>query len=194
MKHPTFLEGVSIALATGLAGSILFTVMTPPLLGVEVLRLLISLTGLGYSIYLLGRSTGRTGRVTAIASWILLAGICWFLNIPLSLYLVLHLGAIWIIRSLYFYSSLLSALADLGLIGLGASSAIWAFIHTGSLFLAIWCFFLAQALFVFIPKRMPGRSSRPVKNTEDQFERAHSNAQAALHRLSTRISPQSDAG
>jgi len=185
MKHPTLFEGVSIALAASLAGSILFTVMPPPLLNVQVLRLLIAVAGFGYSIYLLGRSSERVGRVTAIASWMLLAGVSWFLNIPLSLYLVIHLGAIWIIRSLYFYSSLLSALADLGLIGLGMSSAIWAFIHTGSLFLAIWCFFLTQALFVFIPKRMPGRSSHPVIQAEDQFERAYSNAQAALHRLST---------
>ncbi len=184
MKHPSLFEGVSIALAASLAGSILFTVMPPPLLNVQVLRLLISVAGLGYSIYLLGRSSERVGRVTAAASWMLLAGVSWFLNIPLSLYLVIHLGAIWIIRSLYFYSSPLSALADLGLIGLGVSSAIWAFIHTGSLFLAIWCFFLTQALFVFIPKRMPGRSSHPVVQAEDPFERAHSNAQAALYRLS----------
>jgi len=35
------------------------------------------------------------------------------------MYLLVHLGLIWLIRSLYFYSSVLSALADLGLGGLG---------------------------------------------------------------------------
>lgn len=185
MKYPTFPEGVSIALAASLAGSILFTLIPLPLLNTQMLRLLISVTGFLYSIYLLGRSTEVVGRVTAAGSWILLAAVCWFLSIPLSLYLVIHLGALWVIRSLYFYSSLLSALADLGLIGLGVSSAIWAFMHTGSLFLAIWCFFLTQALFVFIPKRIRSRHGHPAVKSEDRFERAHSNAQSAIHRLST---------
>jgi len=185
MKHPTFVEGVGMALAASLAGSILFTLIPLPLLNMAALRLLISVTGFLYSIYLLGRSTERVGRVTTAGSWFLLATVCWFLNIPLSLYLVIHLGAVWITRSLYFYSSLLSALADLGLIGFGVSSGAWAFMHTGSLFLSIWCFFLTQALFVFIPRHTRNRTRHPAVKSEDRFERAHSNAQAALHRLST---------
>ena len=185
MKHPTFPEGAGIALAASLAGSILFTLIPLPLLNTQVLRLLISVGGLMYSVYLLTRSTERVGRVSAIASWILLGVASWLLDIPLSLYLVIHLGAIWSIRSLYFHSSLLPALADLGLIGLGLASAVWAFMHTGSLFLAIWCFFLTQALFVFIPKGRRSSLGRQTVKHEDSFERAHSNAQAALHRLST---------
>jgi len=184
MKHATFFEGVVIALAVSLAGSILFTMTTPSLLNAQVLRLLITVTGFSYSIYLLGRSTERVGRVTAAASWILLAGVSWLLNIPLSLYLVIHLLAIWLIRSLYFYPNLLSAVADLGLTGLGASSAIWAFNQTDSLLLTLWCFFLTQALFVFIPKRTRSRSKPPDVKADERFERAHSSAQAALHRLS----------
>ena len=185
MKHPTFPEGAAIALVASLAGSILFTLIPAPLLNTQVLRLLISVGGLMYSVYLLTRSTERVGRVSAAATWVLLGIASWLLDIPLSLYLVIHLGAIWSIRSLYFHSSLLPALADLGLIGLGLASAVWAFMHTGSLFLPIWCFFLVQALFVFIPKGRRSGPGHPAARREDGFDRAHSSAQAALHRLST---------
>ena len=185
MKHPTLLEGVAVALATSIAGSLLFSLIPLPLFNPPVLRLLISVTGFIYSIYLLARSTEPVGRITAAVAWIMLGVACWILNFPLSLYLLIHLAAVWVIRSLYFHSGLLSALADLGLIGLGLSAAAWALKHTGSLFLAIWCFFLAQALFVFIPRPMPGGTMRPAGRSEDKFERAYSNAQAALHRLCT---------
>ncbi len=185
MKRPTFFEGVSIALAASLVGSILFTVMTPPFSGGQVLRLLIAVVGFGYSLYLLGRSPVRVGRITAVAFWFLVAGLSWFFVPSISLYLAMHLAAIWFIRSLYFYSSLLSALTDLGLTGFSLCSAIWAFIHTGSLFLAIWCFFLTQALFVFIPKRIGTSTEHPEAKAEDRFERAHRDAQAALRRISS---------
>ena len=179
MKHPTFPEGAAIALVASLAGSILFTLIPAPLLNTQVLRLLISVGGLMYSVYLLASSTEHAGRVSAAASWILLGVASWLLDIPLSLYLVIHLGAIWSIRSLYFHSSLLPALADLGLIGLGLASAAWAFMHTGSLFLAIWCFFRTQALFVFIPASGRGGPGRRAVGRDDGCDRAHCNARAA---------------
>jgi hypothetical protein len=100
---------------------------------------------------------------------------------------VAHLGLIWLIRSLYFYSSLISALADFGLVLFGVASAIWAVLQTGSLSLSVWCFFLVQALFVAIPNAWK-RSSKPgivSKSTQDPFQSAHRTAEAALTKLST---------
>ena len=42
---------------------------------------------------------------------------------------------------------------ELGLMGLSTFVALWVWLSTGSLFLSLWCFFLMQALFVFIPGR-----------------------------------------
>lgn len=187
MKNPTFFQGVAVALVASLIGSILFTALTPMFASAAVLRLLIASISFGYIVYLLGRSRSQVGRVTIVVIWALLAGASLFLAPPLPLYLLVHVVAIWLIRSLYFYSSLLCALTDLGLSALSLSTAVWAFVHTGSLFLGIWCFFLVQALFVAIPDRINGKpvGADPEHVSEDRFEQAHRSAQAAVRKLSS---------
>jgi hypothetical protein len=187
MKQPTFPEGVAVALAASLAGAAVYTALDVAFPGVPVLRLLVAGIGLVYVIYLLGRSPERVGRVTAVAVWLIVAGILWFTQPPLLLYLVMHLGIIWLIRSLYFYASLLSALADLGLNGLGLSAAVWAITRTGSVFLGIWCFFLVQALFVVIPKEAfrGSGANRAAQAGTDRFQHAYRSAEAAVRKLSS---------
>jgi hypothetical protein len=187
MKQPTFFEGVVVALVASLAGGVLYTALTSLFPGGAVLRLLIAGLALGYIIYLFSRSRERIGRLTALGFWTLAAGAAWWLVPSLSLYLLVHLGLVWLIRSLYFYSSVLSALADLGLGGLGLAAAVWASLHTGSLFPGIWCFFLLQALFVAIPASLERKASRrqPAPDREDRFRRAHRAAEAAVRKLSS---------
>jgi cytochrome c biogenesis protein CcdA len=187
MKQPTFFEGVVVALVASVAGSVLFTALTSLFAAGAVLRLLIAGLGLGYIVYLFSRSRERIGRLTALGFWAIAAGATWWLAPSLPLYLLVHLGLIWLIRSLYFYSSLLSAFADLGLGGLGLAAALSASTHTNSLFLGIWCFFLLQALFVAIPARLDRKSSqrRPAPDREDRFQRAHRAAETAVRKLST---------
>ena len=125
--------------------------------------------------------------VTAAAAWLMIAGVLWFTHPPLLLYVSLHLGTLWLIRSLYFYSSALSALADLGLNGLGLAAGIWAITHTGSVLLGIWCFFLVQALFVVIPKSIqhkPG-ATQASHESEDRFQHAYRAAETAVRKLSS---------
>ena len=187
MKQPTFPEGVAVALAASLAGGVLYTTLDTVFPGVPVLRLLIAAIGLVYVVYLLRRSPERVGRVTATAAWLMVAGILWFTHPPLLLYVCVHLGMIWLIRSLYFYSSALSALADLGLNGLGLAAGIWAITRTGSVLLGIWCFFLVQALFVFIPKSVEHKSGTgPAGQAgEDRFQHAYRVAETAVRKLSS---------
>jgi hypothetical protein len=182
MKQPTFLEGVAVALASSLAGGVLYTALGTVFPGVPVTRLLIAGLGLAYVVYLLGRSPERVGRVTAAAAWLLTAGVLWFTHPPLLLYVFLHLGAIWLIRSLYFYSSALSALADLGLSGLALAAGVTALTRTGSVTLGIWCFFLVQALFVVIPKSV---TRKPGHSGEDRFQHAYRAAEGAVRKLSS---------
>jgi hypothetical protein len=187
MKQPTFLEGAGVALALSLAGAVLYAALNTVLPGVPVLRVLIAGISLAYVVYLLSRSPERVGRVTAAAAWLLVAGVLWFTHPPLLLYVCIHLGAIWLIRSLYFYSSALSALADLGLNGLSLSAAVWAVTRTGSVLLGIWCFLLVQALFVFIPKsihRKPG-ATQAGHESADRFQHAYRAAETAVRKLSS---------
>jgi hypothetical protein len=184
MKTPTFLEGVGIALAASLVGSVTHAALAA-VVGAGALRLIVAGLALAYVAYLLARSPGRVGRVTAFAAWGAMAGLLWLAAPPLALYLVLHLGAIWLVRSLFFHSSLLSAAADLGLSVLSLAAAVWALVHTASLPLGIWCFFLVQALFVAIPPSLASRAAVDRQDRDDPFEHAHRVAEAAVRRLTS---------
>lgn len=187
MRHPTFFEGVAVALTASLVGGVLYTALTPTLGSGAVLRLLIAGLSLGYIVYLLTRSRGRIGRPTALAVWAVVAGAGWLLGLSLPLYLLVQLAAVWLIRSLYFHASVLAALLDLGLNGLGLAALIWAATLSGSLFLSIWCFFLVQALFVAIPARVRrnGAGVVPARGGEDRFQRAYRVAETAVRKLSS---------
>lgn len=188
MKRPSFFEGALVAalfaLAAGMAGTVL-----SPLIGLSVVvRVLIPALGLGYLLYLLARSDERTGRLTVLAAWAALAiASAWF-SPSLPLYLAIHAGALWLFRSLYFYSGVLPALMDLGVSAASIALACWAATQSGSLALTTWCFFLVQALFVAIPPairpRKPEVNAPAVRN--EKFARARRQAEAALQQLFTR--------
>lgn len=185
MKRPGFFEGAGVGLVASLVGSVSFVAFTLVFSTETALRLLIPLLGLAYAAYLLGRSGERVGRLTTLVLWLSGAGAVWLWSPSLPVYLLFHMGLIWLIRSLYFHASLLGALADLGLNGLALATALWAAERTGSVFLSLWCFFLAQALFVAIPAwaRQPGSPADGL--AEDAFQQAHRAAEAALRRLSS---------
>lgn len=188
MSRPTFLEGAGVALAASIGGGVLFTALTTVFVGSIVLRLIIALMGLLYLLYLLARSGEKIGRVTSLATWLAAAALIWLMELNLAFYLMAHLGLIWLIRSLYFYSSLISALADLGLMLFGTAAAVWAILESGNLSLGFWSFFLIQALFVVIPNswKRSAAENRVANYEEDRFQHAYRIAETALTKLSTR--------
>ena len=183
MKRPTFIGGAAAALALALGASIVTASMLPLFGPGLTARLLIPALSLVYLLWLLARSETRSGRVTAVTLWALLAAFLFWFAPPLPAYLCAHAGAIWLLRSLYAYSGLLPALADLALTGFSVLGAVWALSRTGSVFMATWCFFLLQALWVLIPLTL--RDSPPEANPDSRFERARQSAEAALRQLIT---------
>lgn len=182
MKQPTFLEGALLALIAAVSGSVLFSALNLIVPGDTLLRLLISLLSLGYIGYLMTRSHKRLGRITAFGSWVL-ATVTGLLLLPsLLLFVLLHCGFIWIIRSLYIHNGVPAAVADLALTALSLTAAVWATLQSGSLFLTIWCFFLMQALFVAIPKSWSAKQVRPEPG-EESFDQAWQTAQKALSKM-----------
>jgi hypothetical protein len=179
MSRPSFLEGVAVALAASLSGATVHTALSA-IAGGGMLRLTLAALALGYVLYLLARSPIRVGRVTALAVWCLAAAGLWLTAPPLALYLVLHVGLLWLVRTLFFHASLLAALADLGLGLLALAAGVWALAHAASLLLALWCFFLVQAAFVAIPPRLIAPAERRASAPDEGFERAHRAAEAAL--------------
>ena len=187
MKRPSFIHGAIVAAVLAFFSSAVVATLTPFVGLGTVLRIVIPAMGLAYLLYLFGRSTERVGRVTTISLWSVLAVITWWVSPPLSLYVLIHVGAIWLVRSLYFYSGVLPALMDLGLSTLGVSATVWAITRSGSIFLATWCFFLVQALFVAIPPVIKGRQEAHNNAAPDAetFERARRQADRALRQLFT---------
>jgi hypothetical protein len=187
MKSPSFPEGVLLALSAGVLSSVTYLVL-PGVIGLEsTSRALITGLGLGYVIYLLHRSRERTGRVVTLAAWLLLAGTSWFLIMDPLAYLGLHLGLIWLIRSLYHQPGPLAALIDLALSLFALTAGVWAFAHADSIFMAVWTFFLVQAAFVGIPSRFGQRprGGATPGHPSDRFQLAYRGAEAALRKLSS---------
>jgi len=187
MKRPTFFHGVIVAAVLGFFASAIVATLTPFVGLGAVVRLVIPALALAYLLYLFSRSTERLGRVTALSAWTVLAVVTWWVAPPLPLYLLTHVAAIWLLRSLYFYSGFVPALMDLGISTLSISATVWAITRSGSVFLATWCFFLVQALFVAIPpaiaKKRTEQRSTPAES--EQFEAARRQADQALRQLFT---------
>jgi len=180
MKRPTFFHGVVVAAIFAFFASAVIATLTPFVGFYSVIRFVIPALGLAYILYLFSRSKERVGRVTTLSLWSALAAVTWWLAPPLPLYLLIHVGAMWLVRSLYF-----PALMDLGLSALSITAAVWAITQSGSVFLATWCFFLVQALFVAIPPAVK-RKATPARNTvieNEPFERARRLADQALTQL-----------
>lgn len=187
MKRPGFFQGVAVALLAALLGEVVFVALAPLLGSVTALHLVIATASFSYILYLLRCSGVRLGRLTTLLGWLAITVATAWMGPPLMLYVLLHVAMIWLVRSLYFYSSLLPALADLGLNLVAVAAVVWATAQSGSLMLALWCFFLLQALFVAIPRSWNSESSRSdgVVSEEERFEQARRTAQAALRKLST---------
>jgi hypothetical protein len=92
---------------------------------------------------------------------------------------------VWLVRSLYFHNSLVTALLDLGLVGIGLLGGAWALINTGSAAAALWTFFLLQALFSWIPVFDPKRAEVfRAAGQDPSFQAAHRVAVDAVRKLS----------
>jgi len=187
MKRPTFFHGVVVAAVLGFFASAIVATLTPFVGLGAVIHLVIPALGLAYLLYLFSRSEERVGRVTTLSLWSALAAVTWWIAPPLPLYLLIHVGAIWLVRSLYFYSGVLPALMDLGVSTLSISATIWAISRSSSVFLATWCFFLVQALFVTIPPTIKSaqKAQRNAAADNEKFEHAKRNADQALRQLFT---------
>jgi hypothetical protein len=177
-------SGLGAALALSLSGAALLAAVGPPLGVGTALRLVIALLAFGYVLYLMAASGERVGRITTVVLWASIAGGTWLLGLPFGGYVLVHVGLIWLVRSLYCYSGVLPALVDLALSAVGVAFAVWAATRSHSAALAFWCFFLVQAFHVSIPAALAGRAKSRTADEGRAFDRAHRAAEAAVRRLS----------
>jgi hypothetical protein len=183
-RRPSFAASLGVGLGLSLCGAAVLSVLAPMLLPGFALRAVIAIVAFAYVLYLIGKSGERVGRVTTVVCWLVLAVAAYVFGLPLAAYVLVHVGLVWLVRSLYYYSGVLPALADFGLGVLGLTFAVWAAQRTGSAWLAFWCFFLAQSFHVLIPQSLSTRDGTGP-GVEDAFNHAHRMAEEAIRRLST---------
>lgn len=184
MKTLNFWSGVLVALVASLLGSIGYFVLGNLFFADIGIRLVISGLAFAYGLCLLSCSQERTGRFTMLLLGSSGLIMLWLYYPSLTWFVIWQVLAIWLLRAIYYHAGLLPALADLGLSLLSLTAACWALAYTGSLFLSLWCFFLTQALFVFIPTCSKLQSAASPDSAAD-FKRAYQTAEAAVHKLSS---------
>jgi len=183
-KPPSFGRALAAAFVLSLCGAAVLAALAPFAGTGTALRVSVALLGFAYVLYLMASSGERVGRVTTVALWIVAASFAWFTGLPFVAYALVHVALIWLVRSLYCYSGVLPALADLGLSLLGAAFAVWAAQRSGGAWLAFWCFFLVQAFHVLIPPAVGAGTEDGSAAADDAFARAQRAADAAVRRLS----------
>ena len=186
MNGPRFSHGVWCAATLAFLVSVMIAAFTPFVGLLSVVRFAIPLTALLYVIFLFRQSEEKTGRIVMLVTWFLFAATTWWLAPSLAIYLIAHIFAVWLIRSLYFYTGFLPATLDLGLSLVSLSAFAWGLERTGSVFLAVWCLFLVQALFVLIPRSVSSRRNKvKFESGSDAFVRARQQADKALQQIFT---------
>jgi len=185
MKSPGIIDGLIVALVISLSAGAASLVLGGFIAYATLFNLLLCGSTLIYLAYLLKRSRAKVGRVVVIAGWAAASLGCWILDIPLFEQVLVQAGIIWLVRSLYFHGSILSAALDFGLISVGLAASAWAMVNTGSLGGALWSFFLVQALFCWIPdlaRKQPGDAYKYQQNPSS-FQSAHRVALDAVRKL-----------
>jgi len=192
MKRPTFSEGIIVAVLASLVVTVAFTVLSTFFPTRWLLHIMIAGVSFAYVCYLLVRSQEKTGRLIVIAVWSVVTVAAGLFSPSTLITLFIHVGLIWVVRALYYYTSLTIALMDLGLSLFAIAAAIWTLMYTNSLFLSVWCFFLVQALFVVLPVDLKSAFQKSSKKdstdkplTDDTFENAYHSAKVALRQLTT---------
>lgn len=192
MAKITVLGGIAFALILSLVGKVglsALMILLPAVTAIKTVAVFLFGT---YVLWLLAKSRLRNGKVIAFCLWCAISGATFLLGIPWLFFIAAQLALLWLLRSFCNYTSLLAASLDAAVIGAGTLAAIWAYTTTGSIFLTLWCFFLTQSLFVFIPKNGKSNNGQPKNGlpsatsaaNKHQFQQACRSAETALLQLS----------
>lgn len=181
MSAPSFLRDAAVGAGLALCASVAAAGLMPLIGAGAALRLLVPALSLAYLVFVLSGAS-RTGRMTTFSLWGVTSLALWFWSPGVLTYTALHVGAVWLIRSVYRYDRLWPALADLALCAASILAAAWAASRSGSVFLATWCLFLVQALSAAIPRGDARHDDTPPAG-RDAFDDARRRAEEALTRL-----------
>ncbi len=168
------------------SGALIAYVGTPILGGLFALKLSAALTGSTYVCWLTSRLNGKPGAISIT----LILAVTLFIGMLLNatfLYLAsAGLLSLWFVRSFRRYRSFLGYALDFVVLGMSLLASAAAYFYTGSVFLALWCFFLVNGFYVFIPiQALPWQrtETRQQGDLTSQYDEAETSARQALNQL-----------
>lgn len=180
-RKPTgFLAEAGMGLLFSVSGSFVFAGLQWFVDPATALRIVIA--ALGAAAIMRCLTKRRTGRLVLFCIWLGAAAAIWLMPTTLPIYVAIHAGLLWFVRSVHNRTGVPQALADAGVTILAIAGAAWASVETGSPFMAFWCFFLVLSLSATIRKPMlaiAGDDRAPSKPL-DRFDAAHRDAKTAL--------------
>lgn len=186
LNRPSLWREIGIAVVLSLVGAVGFHALVVFVGASSALRLTVLGLGAAYALALLAAVPARVGKlVVAIAGAGLGAGLI-ALDPPLPAWVLAQTAGFWLLRCCYLHGGPSAALKDAALSTFAIAAAWYGATHSRSLFLAMWAYFLVQALWTFIP----AAATAPVAMRDDggasRFDQAERTAEAALRRLTLR--------
>ena len=190
-KKSTFLREAVFGLVLSIVAAALATALGFLLPQADVARLVVAGLALAYLIHTFASSREKTGRIAIVVLWTVATLATWFWHPSVGVYVLAQVAMIWLVRSLYLYGHFVEALIDLALSALAISFGVWAALRTESLVLAIWSFFLIQALHVAVPRFAERwlKAEPPTTGNEPNnrgFSSALAAGEEALRRIAAR--------
>ncbi len=176
LRHIVFAVSVCIAalfLNDVLQGFLNFTVTN---------RLLSAIIVLSYLVFLIRENRLKAGWLTLTMSNLTIVCVAGWLLESYVAFVLASLWLIWLNRCVLKYKGIVDSLTDLILTIISFGAMQWAWLQTGNLSAAWWCFLLLQSLHVFIP----GRGQADGENAEtayDNFDQSMQTAEQALRRI-----------
>ena len=187
-SEKSLLYGIVVAAGLSLVSVLLGTVLAFLLFGSLALNLLIGSLALLYVFAIFRGSKSKSGHTVSAVLGILVLPFGAVI-LPTNLYFLMAVALVWMLRSLHSYRSIVASLIDLSLCVLSIGAGLLGYVMSGSIVAAVWCFFLTQSLYVFIPKDGFSLSAgeetagESPPQTFERFLRAHQAAESALRQM-----------
>ena len=143
-----------------------------------------------YALFLVCRSSANSGKFALLFSIGLVFTLSFVFISSLLAFFVVCIGLVWLARNTLFFSGVFYAMGDLLLIAISFLFSAWAILETHSVFVAVWCFFMALAVGGCLFQELTPINNKSAGNdfqinANNKFQRAYKAAELALKRVVT---------
>ena len=185
MKSISLFKGVASAFVISLIASLIFFTLAVPLSIETSTKISVAFVANSYIVFLISSSKKRTGRFFSFTLLSLITLISFLINLDIFIFSLLFVVAIWVVRSVYFYTRPLVAVLDFTFTFISLLASIGAIFHTQSTFLSFWSFLLLQAFILPLVTYILANSKRRylLSDRDNKFSTAHKAADLALRKI-----------